>query len=354
MMNKIIKNLLICLLIGLILLVLYNVYPFVLKIFVFIKNIILPFFIAFVLAYILEPVVKFFERFFKKRQYAVFITSVLVISVLIILFRITFPFIEKEISELALKMPDIISTLENRLNEFSEKFSYLPDEIKPNFENIKNLIVKYIEKLDFVKVFDSVVFQLGNIILIPVILLYFLVDYEKIIKRLRNFLVKKEKIHFKNYLGKLNQYFSKYIKTTILVILLIVMTSTIVFTFIGLDYPLFFGIIVGITNIIPYIGPYVGGAFPVIYAITTDGGKTLAVLISIIAIQIVESSLITPYLHSKHSQTHPLLIILSLSVCGALFGVLGLIFAVPFLKFIEITLYYYPLKSFPIFVKDNK
>ena len=200
-------------------------------------------------------------------------------------------------------------------------------------------------KVDPQKIFSKTVSNIANIIIIPVILLYVLIDYPKFINKGRQYLEKKEKYHFIEYLGKLNEFFSGYIKTTIIVMFLMVIASTITFTVIGLEYPLFFGIIIGITNVIPYIGPYIGGAFPVIYALSSSSSKMIAVLISIISLQFVESNLITPYLHSKRSGTHPILVILSLSLFGSLFGIIGMVFAVPILKFIEITFTYYPIQN---------
>ena len=72
--------------------------------------------------------------------------------------------------------------------------------------------------------------------------------------------------------------------------------------------------------------------------------NTFYVLLSIIIIQLIESNIISPYLHSKRSETHPLLVLISLSLFGSLFGVLGMLFAVPLFKFFEITLKHYPLK----------
>ena len=353
-MNKMFKFLITLLLIGLVILVFSNSQSYILSILEFVKGILLPFFISFVLAYILNPIVSFFEKFLKKRKYAVFVTLLLFACLIIVFVRMTFPFIQNELSELSIRLPDILATLEDKVNEFADNFSFLPEEIRPNFDNLKNILMNYIEKIDISKLFNNMIFHVGNVIIIPVILIYLLADYENILNRFRNYLIKKDKLHFKEYLSKLNEFFSRYIKTTILVIFLLVFIATITFTVIGLDYPLFFGSIIGITNIIPYFGPYIGGAFPVLYALTNSVSKMIAVLVSIVIIQLLESCLLTPYLHSKNSKTHPLLVILSLSVCGALFGVLGMIFAVPILKFVEITIKYYPLYKIIFKKKENK
>lgn len=345
MMSKLIKSLFTILIISLIILVFANIYPFLLNILVFIKNIILPFFFGFLLAYILEPIVKWLEKYLRKRKYAVFVTFVFLIFLVVLAIKLTFPFIQNELFGLTDKLPEIINNLEIKINKFSENFSFLPESYQPNFTNISNIIINMFSKIDPQKIFSKTISNVANIIIIPVILLYALIDYPKILNTGKEYLARKENYHFIEYLGKLNDFFSSYIKTTLIVMFLMIITSTIVFTVIGLDYPLFFGIIIGITNIIPYIGPYIGGAFPVIYALSSSSTAMITVLISIIALQFVESNLLTPYLHSKRSGTHPILVILSLSLFGSLFGIIGMVFAVPILKFIEITFTYYPINN---------
>ena len=191
----------------------------------------------------------------------------------------------------------------------------------------------------------SNIFSFVSVFLLsPVIAVYFLIDFENIKRKIKTYLDNKQKYHFKSYLQELNSFSNKYVKTTFIVILIMIAISSLTFYFLKLEYPLFFATIIGFTNVIPYIGPYIGGAFPVIYALTTKEVSALAVLISIIIIQTIESNFISPYLHSKRSETHPLFVILSLSFFGSIFGIIGMLFAVPIFKFIEITLKYYPLK----------
>ena len=177
-------------------------------------------------------------------------------------------------------------------------------------------------------------------------LFYFLIDYEKIICYFRNKLIENDKIHLKNYLGELNKSISKFVKTTFVIMLLVLGMSTIAFWIAGLEYPLFFGVIIAVTNIIPYIGPYLGGVFPVLFALIDSEVKALAILIIIIVIQIIESDIISPYLHGKNNDIHPLIVIFGLIIFGKLFGVVGMIISVPLLSMIKITLKYYPIKLF--------
>jgi len=345
-LNKVISKLIIILLIVVNVLVIANISNFILNIILFIGKILLPFFLAFVLAYILAPIVKFFEKYLKKRKYAVFITILLIVIILFISIKSIYPFLSKEILKFVDDLPSIIEILKNKINKIENIFSFLPENYKPSLDNIIDALVGILSKVNIktVDILKKIFSFITVIIITPVILIYMLNDFENIKEKVKNYLIINKKDKLKNYITDLHVFSYGYVKTTFIVMVIITLLSTITFIVMGLEYPLFFGIIIGITNVIPYIGPYIGGAFPVIYSITNPDINTLYILISIVCIQFIETNFISPYLHSKRSETHPLFVILSLSFFGSLFGVFGMLFAVPLLKFIEITLKYYPIK----------
>lgn len=145
-----------------------------------------------------------------------------------------------------------------------------------------------------------------------------------------------------------------FFKGYFIIMLILSVTSSIVLMFLGIDFALILGIIIGVTDIIPFIGSYIGGAIPVIYAFLESPTKALYVIIAIVVIQLIESNLLTPYIQSKQTKTHPLLVILSLIVFGRIFGFIGMIIAVPLLSIIKIILKYYPLKLFKKGAKNEK
>ena len=121
--------------------------------------------------------------------------------------------------------------------------------------------------------------------------------------------------------------------------------STISFLIAGLDYPLLFGVIIAITNVIPYLGPYIGGAFPVLYALIDSPSLAVIILVIVVIIQVIESDIISPYLHGKRNDINPVLVIFGLVFFGKIFGVIGMILSVPLMSIIKITLSYYPIEN---------
>ena len=260
-------------------------------------------------------------------------------------FSIIVPFFIKEVKSFSDNYEYIIKSLEEKLNLFGEKFDFLPEEYRPNFNNIMDMITEYFSSIQIVpqKIISKFFDYVSIIIVIPMTLIYFLFDYDKLVEYIKRKLIEKDMIKFKNYLSELNLSISKFVKTTLVIMFIILILSTVSLWICGLDYPLLFGFIIAITNIIPYFGPYIGGAFPVLYALIDSSSLALLVLVVIIGIQVLESDVISPYLHSKNNDLHPILVIFGVVLFGKIFGVIGMVLAVPLLSFTKITLKHYPL-----------
>jgi predicted PurR-regulated permease PerM len=112
--------------------------------------------------------------------------------------------------------------------------------------------------------------------------------------------------------------------------------STILFSIIGIEHSLLWGIIIGTTNVIPYIGPYIGGAIVVTFTLLTSYKKAFIVLIVIVILQLIESNFISPNIHSKTVKTSPILVLLFVSIFGQILGIFGMIIAVPILSIFQI------------------
>lgn len=343
MLNNGIKKLIFILLLILTIYLFYISLPFIADIFIFIIKMIVPFLLSFTIAYILQPVVVVVQKKIKRRGLAVLIVTCTFLGLFILTLYLVFPYLIREIKVLINRMPEIITELEELTNRFSEKLDFLPDHYRPTFENLSVFIETQIAKLSTLpeKIINKFFSYFSIIVIIPMIIIHFLLDYEKMLCQFRDYLISKDKIHFKNYLGELNQTISSYVRGTFLVMFILVVTCTSIFLLLRLDFALFFAIIIAFTNVIPYLGPYIGAVFPVLYALIESPTKALFVIIAIFIVQNIESNFLTPYINSKMIKTHPLIVILTLIVFGYLFGILGMIFAVPILAIIRITLKYY-------------
>lgn len=343
-LTKYLKRIILFLLVILSIFIIFKIYPFVSNVVKIIFRIILPFVISFSIAYILEPCVLLIQKLVKKRFLAVIITLITFFSLIFLFFYFSIPLLLKEVNQLIDNYEEIISSIEIAINNFALKFNFLPKNYQPTFDNMENILSEYLKKIDFNLILDKIVDSLGIIILIPMTTIYFMLDYDKIIDRFKNYLTYKKYLRFKYYLSELNQNIKVFVKTTFIIMIIMFTISSLALFFAKSDYPLFFALIIAVTNVIPYLGPYIGGAFPVLYALSESSTQALIMLIIVVAIQLVESNIITPYLQGKKNDVHPILVILSLIISGKIFGIIGMIIAVPLLTIVKVTIKYYPLK----------
>lgn len=347
-MTNNIKRLIFILLFILTIYVFYLSLPFIIDIFKFILKMVIPFLISFTVAYILQPLVVFVNKRVKKRGISVLIVVGAFVGIIVLTGYLVFPHLVQEIRVLIDKMPEITSEIQTMLDNFSNKLDFLPESYRPTLDNLNIILegtIKDISKLPE-KIISEFFSYFSIIVVVPMIIIYFLLDYEKILCYFRDYLIKKNKIHFKNYLGELNQTISNYIRGTFLVMIILIVTCTSIFIFMDLDFALFFAIIISITNIIPYLGPYIGAVFPVLYALIDSPSKAFFVALAMFIVQTIESNFLTPYINGKRIKMHPLIVIFALIIFGALFGIIGMILAVPVLAIIRITFKYYnPFKK---------
>jgi predicted PurR-regulated permease PerM len=120
-----------------------------------------------------------------------------------------------------------------------------------------------------------------------------------------------------------------WVKGTLMAMIAVGVLTTLGLWIIGVEYALLLGLISGILEIIPLAGPWVAGAIAVGIAFLDDPTKALYVAILMLAIQQLESNLITPIVMSQAAEVHPFVTLFALFFFGSLFGFLGVILALP-------------------------
>jgi predicted PurR-regulated permease PerM len=105
---------------------------------------------------------------------------------------------------------------------------------------------------------------------------------------------------------------------------------------IGLDFALVFAVLTALLVVVPYFGVVVGAVPPVLFALTDSPGKALLVLVVYVGVHEVEANLIIPVVMARTVKLHPALIAIGVVFVGELFGIVGLVVAVPIIATIVI------------------
>jgi len=180
------------------------------------------------------------------------------------------------------------------------------------------------------------------IFILPILLLFYLLDYELVNDSLRSIIPAKYEKSSSELGTRLNQTVGAYVRGQLFLMIAIGTVATIVYKLIGLKYFFVFGIIVGITNIIPYFGAIIALIPVVIYSIISkDAPNPLVVVAVNVVLQFIEGNIFQPIIMGRQLQIHPIVIIVSILFFGSLFGALGVIFASPIAAAIRVLFQFY-------------
>lgn len=175
---------------------------------------------------------------------------------------------------------------------------------------------------------------------------YFLKDKKIILNKVNEFanilIPKKINAIVKTIIENIDAVFSGYIRGQLTDAMIMAVLISISLSIIKIDFSILIGIISGFSNVIPYIGAFVGLALAVMVGLLNGNiVKALTALIVMLVLQQIDSIFISPRVLGTQVDLHPVLVILALSVGGSMFGLWGMILAVPVTAILKIFLYRY-------------
>jgi predicted PurR-regulated permease PerM len=156
--------------------------------------------------------------------------------------------------------------------------------------------------------------------------------------------------------SKIIEMVGKYLSGLFVVILAMSVVNSTVLYFIGLKYYIFFGCFAAVLILIPYIGAIVGSILPILYCLATEDDMTMVLMVAgyFLAAQMVEGNLITPKVVGSKVNVNPLTVIVAVIVGSLIWGLIGMILAVPMVAILRIVLYNNPeLKSYSYLLADK-
>lgn len=309
------------------------------------SSVLLPFAIAWLLAYMLNPLVNFVQERMrvKYRSLAILLSMLFVGGVLYGLFMLVVPSMFRELY--ALK--DItVSFLGKNINDGSipEPVVDLFRELSTQYgfaEMLQNsgdtgLVAVLLERLQILLLGTVDIFgQMMTVSLIMLYLFFILFDFERVSRGWQPYVPKKwrgvvSKL-WKDLVYGMNQYF----RGQVLVALCVGILFSCGFAIIDFPAAIAFGMFIGMLNLVPYL--QVVSVLPMallamLKAANTGAGfwpVMLMALCVMLVVQLIQDLLLVPRIMGKRMNLHPAIILLSLSIWGHLLGLLGMIVALP-------------------------
>lgn len=324
-------------------------------------EIIAPYVMAGLAAYILYIPCRGTEKFLKKNK-SKFIQkhargiSVIIVYILVALFitlsiNLILPAVSESITDLANNIPNYYNSAMNFVNNLDEDSILAKIQIGDYLSKIPKMkledqIIKFVNVDNIVSSLKGIV---GTTSLIFDIFVTFIVSIYLLLERseIKAFLAKvagalfdkKTNITIARYYNKTNNIFFSFITSQIIDAFIVGTIITLVMTWMGIKYATLLGFVIGLFNVIPYFGAIVAVSISFIITIFTGGiGQALWLGIIITSLQQIDANIINPRILGTTLNLSPILVISSVTIGGAYFGVLGMFLGVPVTAFIKVVI----------------
>ncbi|KSV60070.1 AI-2E family transporter [Acetivibrio ethanolgignens] len=322
-----------------------------------------PIIIGFVIAYLLSPIMDFFERQLirfvlsksKKdtvssrissfiRGIAIFLSLLIAFFLIYILGSLIIPEIYVSITGIIKDMPGHIDMFTNWINHTLDNNQLVASYVKEGIVKITDYFENWVEtdllsKVNtWVNYFATGVIGIINIIknlLIGIIVsVYILIEKEHFAAQGKMIIYALFKTHPANViietLRQSNKIFGGFIMGKIIDSMIMGVLCFIGLSFFKMPYTLLVSVIVGVTNVIPFFGPYFGAIPSAILILFIDPMKCLYFLIFILVLQQIDGNIIGPTILGDSTGLSAFWVIFSILAAGGLFGLIGMLIGVPF------------------------
>lgn len=336
--NKFVVTLLILLLVGINILV-FSKIPFIFKpISVLLHTVAAPLLLSGVAYYLLNPLVDLMEKRSRmKRVYAIIVLYLLIAGIITLILVMVIPIIRTQLTGLIDDFPRYSELIQERFMHLTgtELFGQIQESIGTNLSEITSKITSWGTSFlnnaltgvgSFVGAVTEIVLAL---VTTPFILFYLLRDGKRLPDYILKFVPTSLQPQTRMVMSEMNAQVSSYIRGQIIVSCCIGALLYIGYLIIGLEYSLVLAIVAACTAVVPYLGPAIAITPALIVAMVTSPFMLLKMIIVWTAVQLIEGKFISPQIMGKTLKIHPITIIFVIIFAGKMFGVLGIILAVP-------------------------
>ncbi|KGE89859.1 AI-2E family transporter [Phaeodactylibacter xiamenensis] len=303
------------------------------------QSILSPIAFAALFSFLLLPISRWLERYISYMPLAIVLSMVIALLPLIgllVLFSVQFATVINDIPAIGRKLrsglEQVIAFLEQYIN--LDTFS-IEESLKSNFSQLIEAPLQ---------ILGQSLSSGSNIlisILLTVLFTFFIMLYRTSFK---NFFLmqfsRSKRDEAMVIMEQVERVLKEYLTGLLSVILILGVLNSIGLWLIGINYAAFWGFLAACLAIIPYIGTTLGGTFPFVYALATTGTlwQPAAVVLLYMSIQTLEGNFITPKVVGSSVSINPFAAIIFLFVGGMIWGVSGLILALPFVAVLKVVM----------------
>lgn len=305
--------------------------------------VLMPFVVAAILAYVLNPWVDKlcawrFRKLHLPRAIATTCLIVIVFAAALAMVLVIVPILQKEGPQLQDQIPRLFDKFDEIISPLMANYGL---NVRLDSAGIKSLLTEHVAGsgdvigkavLSSIRVGGTALLGMfANLLLIPIVLFYLLLDWHTLIHRLAHFIPRRWLHATISAADEVDDILAQYLRGQILVMIVLAAYYSIALSIARFDLALPVGIITGFLVFIPYLGYGLGLVLALIGAILQFNGFSGLISVAIIYGfgQVLESFFLTPRLVGERIGLHPLTVIFALMAFGQLFGFIGILVALP-------------------------
>lgn len=313
-------------------------------------SILAPFLVAFAIAYILDPAADALERRRVPRGLAVAILIVPVLGGLGLAIAFGIPALAKQAGELVEQIPKALTEgaawlqhLRLRVERMNLPFlsgGAVADQLQLDQERIATFIRTQQQEiikrlwgtvLGVGRGFGFIITLVGYVVLVPVLVIYLLRDFNRITARLGELIPAARRDRWLAFAREYDHLLSRFLRGQVIAALIVGLLTWIGLLIAGFPYSGLVGAIAGVFNLVPYLGLIVS-ILPVLIIALLSGAFIASLVkagIVFFIVQLIDSTITGPRIVGGSVGLHPVWVILALAVGSFFFGLVGLLLAIP-------------------------
>lgn len=302
------------------------------------QTVLTPFVVAAILAYILNPLVEKLRARGLSRPLSAMCVMVLTLLVLALLLLIIIPMLVTQFENLSGKLPQFFQWLQSRALPWIN--SHLGTEIELNSEYVSQWMQEHMGSLRtalskampaLVRQGSSILSLAANMVLLPFLLYYFLLDWVRWIHNIKVMVPRRILPAYNRITANMDRVLGEFLRGQLTVMLVMGLIYGTGLMLVGLDSGFAIGMLAGLLVFVPYLGAFIGLLLATLAAILQfDSWTGLLLVWSVFAVgQFLESFFITPKIVGDRIGLSPFWVIFALMAFGQLLGFVGMLLALP-------------------------
>jgi predicted PurR-regulated permease PerM len=295
-----------------------------------------PFLLAAILAYICNPLVARMTSRRLPRAMATALVLVLLLLSVLVLLVVLLPLLIRQVRAITEQAPVFVDWLRvavaprlEHLLGVQLEMGMVRDWLTSHLAEIRDFALKLLPTLTSGGL--AVVGFIVNVVLVPLVLFYFLRDWDRIIASIDAMIPRRYHGRISLLAREIDEVLGQFLRGQLLVMLGMALFYTVGLWLIGLDYALSVGIFAGLVTFVPYLGVIVGVVLATLTGLLQFQELTPLIWIWVVFLlaNMVEGYLLVPWLVGERIGLHPVAVIFALLAFGSLFGFFGVLLALP-------------------------